>query len=58
MRCFVHRVEVYGDAKRHPDLIRPGVAPADGSRGVVHLVRDAVSGQFLGWKGGDRIKLL
>lgn len=48
MRRFVHRVKVDGDAKRHPDLIRPGVAPADGPGRVVHFVRDAVSGQFLG----------
>lgn len=48
MRRFVHRVKVDGDAEGHPDLIRPGVAPADGAGGVVHFVRDAVPGQFLG----------
>lgn len=48
MRRFVDRVEVYGDAEGHPDLICPGVASADGPGGVVHFVRDAVSGQLLG----------
>lgn len=48
MRRFVDRVKVDGDAKGHPDLIRPGVASANGPGRVVHFVRDAVSSQLLG----------
>lgn len=42
MRRLVHSVEVDGDAKRHPNLIRPGIAPANGARWVVHFVGDAI----------------
>jgi len=31
VRRLVHRVEVDGDAERHPDLVGAGVAPPDGS---------------------------
>lgn len=50
MRRLVRRVEVDGDAKRHPDLVRPGVTPADGSRSVVHFVRHAVFSHRLSLK--------
>lgn len=54
MRGLLRRVKVDGDAEGHADLIRPGVAPPDGSRGVVHFVRHAVLGHRLGF--GRRAK--
>lgn len=55
MRSPVDGVEVYCDPKSHPDLVSPGVASADGARGVVHLVGDAVSGERFSWRNeGER----
>lgn len=53
MRRLVHRVKVDGDAERHADLVRPGIAPADGARWVVHFVRDAVFRHGFGWEGAE-----
>lgn len=47
MRRLVHSVKVDGDAKRHSDLICPGVAPSNGSRRVVDFVGHPVPGQCL-----------
>lgn len=54
VRGAVHGVEVDGDAEGHADLVRAGVAPADGPRCVVHLVRDAGPGQCFGCREQSR----
>lgn len=40
----VNGVEVDRDPEGHANLVGPGVAPADGPGGIIHLVRDAVPG--------------
>lgn len=50
MRRPVDGVEVDRDPKSHANLVSPGIAPADGPGGIVHLVRDAVPGECFSCK--------
>ncbi|KAK4827901.1 hypothetical protein QYF61_022324, partial [Mycteria americana] len=42
VRRPVNGVKVNRDPEGHANLVSPGVAAADGSRGIIHLVRDAI----------------
>lgn len=50
VRRPVNGVKVNRDPKGHANLVSPGIAPADGSRGIIHLVRDAVPGECFSCK--------
>lgn len=45
VRRSVHGVKVNCDPKGHANLISPGIASADGSGGIIHLVRNAIPGE-------------